>query len=368
MVSVELKDYHSIFVVVIVIIIIFLIVSIVSPLSLQSQNNIADAQQISPLVSTRRHFSLDTGELTSGHNRTDYDASDIPGLQPDISCPKEAAIYVHGVWTGIGSFSANLESEAEIFDRARMSLAVNNYSIPVIGFSWDSNTTIATDGIGWSIAKKIAQDNGPKLAHFLFDYKSKCPDTQIRIIAHSLGAMVVLSALQDLTSNQGWNSSGGGSSNFKVESVHLMGAAVDDEQVSTDSSDTHDDPADKVYGQSIESRVVGFYNLFDTQDNALEEIYPYYEGGETALGLNGAEQGISLPRNYQDIDVTKEISLLNDANGDKRCDLPNPFIPNYCTIVAIGDNHLGYVGFVSSTNGSLVDDGAMNIVVEDWRR
>jgi hypothetical protein len=123
-----------------------------------------------------------------------------------------------------------------------------------------------------------------------------------------------------------------------------------------------------VYGQSIESQVIRFYNLFDTQDNALEEPYPYYEGGETALGLNGAEQGVSLPRNYQDIDVTKEISILNDANGDNKCDLPNPFIPNYCTIAVIGDNHLGYVGFVSSTNGNLVDDGAMNIVVEDWSR
>ena len=68
-------------------------------MSIHSQNNIADAQ-ISPLVSTRGHFSLDTGELRSGHNGTDYDASDIPGLQPGTSCPKEAVIYVHGVWTG----------------------------------------------------------------------------------------------------------------------------------------------------------------------------------------------------------------------------------------------------------------------------
>lgn len=357
MASVELRDYYSIFVIV-------FIVSIVSLITIQSQNNIANAQ-ISPLVSTRGHFSLDTGELRSGRNGTDYDASDIPGLQPGISCPKEAAIYVHGVWTGIGSFSANLESETGIFDRASMSLAINNYSIPVIGFSWDSNTTITANGIGWSIAKKIAQDNGPKLAHFLFDYKSTCPDTEVRIIAHSLGAKVVLNALQDLTGNQGWNSS----RNFKVESVHLMGAAVDDEQVSTDPSDA-DDPAEKVYGQSIESQVIRFYNFFDTQDNALEEpFYPNYEGGETALGLNGAEQGVSLPRNYQDIDVTEEISLLKDANGDNTCDLPNPFIPNYCTIAVIGDNHLGYVGFVSPMNGNnLIDDGAMNIVVDNWRR
>jgi pimeloyl-ACP methyl ester carboxylesterase len=357
MASVELRDYcyYSIFVIV-------FIVSIVLLICIQSQNNMADAQ-ISPLVSTRSHFNLDTGELRSGHNGTDYDASDIPGLQPGTSCPKEAAIYVHGVWTGMGSFSANLENETGIFDRARMSLAVNNYSIPVIGFSWDSNTTITANEIGWSIAKKIAQDNGPKLADFLFDYKSTCPDTDVRIIAHSLGAKVVLSALQDLNDNQGWNSS----RNFNIESIHLMGAAVDDEQVSTNTSDA-DDPGEKVYGQSIESQVIRFYNLFDTQDNALEEPYPYYEGGETALGLNGAEQGVSLPRNYQDIDVTKEISILNDANGDNKCDLPNPFIPNYCTIAVIGDNHLGYVGFVSSTNGNLVDDGAMNIVVEDWSR
>lgn len=359
MTSVKLRDYYSIFVIV-------FIASILSLISIQSQNNIADAQ-ISPLVSTRGHFSLDTGELRSGHNGTDYDTSDIPGLQPGTSCPKEATVYVHGVWTGIGSSSANLENETGIFDRARMSLAVNNYSIPVIGFSWDSNTTITANGVGWSIAKKIAQDNGPKLAHFIFDYKSICQDTDVRIIAHSLGAKVVLNALQDLTGNQGWNNS---SRSFKVESVHLMGAAVDDEQVSTNPSDS-DDPGEKVYGQSIESQVIRFYNLFDTQDNALEEPYPYYEGGETALGLNGAEQGISLPRNYQDIDVTKEISLLNDANGDNKCDLPNPFIPNYCTIVAIGDNHLGYAGFVSSTNSNnnnLVDDGAINIVVDNWRR
>jgi len=65
-------------------------------------------------------------------------------LQPGTSCPEEAAIYLHGVWTGIGSLLANFENETGIFDKARMSLAANNYSIPVIGFSRDSNTTIIT--------------------------------------------------------------------------------------------------------------------------------------------------------------------------------------------------------------------------------
>lgn len=139
---------------------------------------------------------------------------------------------------------------------------------------------------------------------------------------------------------------------------------MDDEQVSTDPSDA-DDPGEKVYGQSIESQVIRFYNLFDNKDNALEEpyYYPFYEGGEIALGLRGAEEGISLPSNYQDIDVTDEIPLLEDANGDSKCDL----VPSYCTIVSVGDNHLGYVGFVSARNGNLIDDRAMNVTVNNWR-
>ncbi|HEX2231045.1 MAG TPA: alpha/beta hydrolase [Nitrososphaeraceae archaeon] len=325
---------------------------------MQSQSNIADAQ-ISPLVSTRGHFNLETGQLKNGHIGTDYDASNVPGLQPGTSCPEEAAIYVHGVWTGIGSFLANFENETGIFDRARMSLASNNYSIPVIGFSWDSNTTIITpNNIGWSIAKDIAQDNGPKLAHFIFDYKSNCSTTNIRIIAHSLGARVVLSALQDLTGNQEWNSR-----NFKIDSVHLTGAAVDDEQVSIVPSDA-DDPGEKVYGQAIESQVIRFYNFFDNEDNALQRPYPSAEGGEIALGLNGSEEGVSLPKNYQDVSVTEEIPLILDANGDGKCDLT----PLNCTIMSIGDNHLGYVGFVSAENGNLIDDGAMNLIVNDWGR
>ena len=50
------------------------------------------------------------------------------------------------------------------------------------------------------------------------------------------------------------------------------------------------------------------------------------------------------------------------------CDLPNPFIPNFCTISAIGDNHLVYVGYVSSMSGYFLDDGEMNTVVDNWKR
>jgi hypothetical protein len=44
-----------------------------------------------------------------------------------------------------------------------------------------------------------------------------------------------------------------------------------------------------------------------------------------------------------------------------------PILPDSCTINAVGENHLGYFGFRSAANGMLIDDGAMNVVVNNWR-
>jgi hypothetical protein len=100
-----------------------------------------------PIVSTRNHFDLDTGELQSGQTSTGYDAgANIPGLQAGTDCPPEIAIYIHGIWVGTNS----LENPAEIFDRAKKSIASNNYMIEFIGFSWDSDTKISPDvQVGW---------------------------------------------------------------------------------------------------------------------------------------------------------------------------------------------------------------------------
>jgi Alpha/beta hydrolase of unknown function (DUF900) len=352
-------------------------------------------QTTAPLVSTRDHFNRMsmTGALLSGHNSIDYDPSDnIPGL--DRPCEGEVAIYVHGVWTSgdfFPSFSFSLElpfsleGAIEIFDRARMSLVDVNYPITLIGFSWDSDTQILPPG--WGIAEIIAKKNGPKLAHFISDLKDNCPNTDIRLIAHSLGARVVLSSLDSLNKNQEWNNK-----NFKVTSVHLMGAAVDDEEVSKNSIDslnqpksTHDPFGVKfAYGKAVEDEVVNFYNLFNSQDDVLQrstvlepissqpEYYPFFEE-DSALGQKGIQLGISKPANYIDIPVKNEIELIDDANGYNGCDLRRPDL--ICTISFIGDNHLGYGGFRSSPffiffipfPGTLIDNGAMDIVVKNWK-
>lgn len=177
-------------------------------------------------------------------------------------------IYIHGVWTrpDFPSFSSDpshlgFENALEIFDRADKSLKEENYPFDVVGFSWDSDTISLANA--WNIAKLIAKDNGPKLGQAILDIKKNCEQTNIRLIAHSLGARVALSALDYLNKNQDWNNN-----NFRITTVHLMGAAVDNEEVSKDPNDiltdTTNSDTNKIksaFGEAIENEVIRFYNL-----------------------------------------------------------------------------------------------------------
>ena len=78
----------------------------------------------------------------------------VPGLNGNpCSENNELAVYIHGVWTGQMAVK-------EQIDRTILSLNLNEYNIPVLGFSWDSNTVVNPSG--WTIAKSIATQNGRK--------------------------------------------------------------------------------------------------------------------------------------------------------------------------------------------------------------
>jgi hypothetical protein len=257
-----------------------------------------------------------------------------------------------------------------------MSVDLNHYSIPIIGYSWDSDTQLSD--YGYAIGKIIANKNGPKLAKFILDFKIKCPTTDVRLISHSMGSRVVLSALETLDNNTEWNEK-----NFKIYSIQLLGAAVDDEEVSTIPNDTKNDWTNKFnvnwydsfqlknpYGKAIENQVINFTNLYDVEDELLQDKYRYYPSLEydTPLGLKGHQKNITIPTNYKDIDVTDKIANITDADGDGTCDLLQIENSNLnCAIKKIGDNHLGYIGFRDRQNiSTLLDDGAMDVVVEQW--
>ncbi len=120
---------------------------------------------------------------------------------------------------------------------------------------------------------------------------------------------------------------------------------------------------------------MNFFNLYDPNDNRLKPPYGYpaFEG-DFALGYHGKQVGIDAPPApiYGDINVEDEIPNIADSDGDGKCDLPipnpfNPFGAEICTITAVGENHFGYFGFRSAVDGTLIDDGAMNVMVGNWR-
>ena len=307
----------------------------------------AELSQNNDIISTRGHFDYHSaGQLVQGHNMTDYAyGNDLTNnnnskLSDEFICPseKEIAIYIHSIW-------ADEQAANEQLNRTAISLISNNYTIPLIGFSWDSNTPISKEG--WEIAKKIAEKNGPKLAQLVIDIKNKCRDTDLRLIAHSLGAEVVKSALASLSSNQQWNEKSG----LNITSIHLLGAAIDRSSVA----------ANTTFGKAIDKLVGGFYNLRNSEDNMLEYVYRYVEKRD-ALGLLGISHSMPLPKNYFEREVTSEIPPLQDVDGNNKLDCFDYFI------ILPGDNHCGYMGTrgLSPFENIPRTDGAIDIVVQDW--
>lgn len=72
-----------------------------------------------------------------------------------------------------------------------------------------------------------------------------------------------------------------------------------------------------------------------------------------------------MPSNYRETNIESEIKAFCDADGHNSCDYPYNIVL-YST-PAEGDNHFGYIGFMN-TNGTLKDNGAMDVVVSDWEK
>jgi hypothetical protein len=290
---------------------------ILLPYSLAYTNEISEKKFLSPIfeVSTRTNDINITQLVNSTYNKF------------GSGCPNEIAVYVHG-------FNKTNSDAKEEFNRIQTSLIYNNYRIPIVGFSWDSN-------VNWTIAKNNARDNGLYLAQFIMEFKNKCPSTNIHLIAHSLGASVIDSALVILDINTNWNA--------KIATVHLLGAAINNQLISNNT----------LLGNATENVVNKFYNLFDPEDEGLkvnEQVEKYQP-----LGLVGAPKG-AFHLNYKDIDVSYEIPPISDADGDsnsKEC------FENIQPSHLWGNNHCGYIGFRNSTSDALIDDGVMNIVVRN---
>ncbi|WP_247378563.1 DUF726 domain-containing protein [Halorientalis brevis] len=204
----------------------------------------------------------------------------------DDSEPSELVVFVHG-WKHDA-----VEARAK-FRKVTEALRGQDVSAPVVGYSWDSEG----ETLQWWDFVEIADLNADKLGTFVRDYQAASPGTDVRVIAHSLGAKTVVECLEFFM-DRGYDTS--------IRSVDLLGGAVDDDEVATGGE----------YGQAIADHCEHFRNYYKTDDETLETDYRLAEW-DTAVGHQGIEG--EAPHNYEEYDVTYVTGHDDYPKPEKGC-------------------------------------------------
>lgn len=244
----------------------------------------------------------------------------VPGLSLGGSCAPEIMVVVHG-------FNNREDKAQNRFGVAKQSLEKNGYRGVVVGFSWDADMQHDPYSMtGYHAAKANTEKSGPLLAKFLDDLSKACPLAKVRVIGYSMGARLALEALMHLSG--------------RVETVYLVGAALDNEEVQLD----------RRYGKAIAAHAGKVLNLFSPEDGKLG-LFFWVKEGDRALGKSDVEEPSKAPRNYRSQNVARELPQVDDAG-------------KLVMGGEVGKNHSGYLG-TRDNEGNLTDDGAMNVVASD---
>ena len=173
--------------------------------------SISKLKKIFPRISTRGFYNLDSGITIKNQSyhlypKRSYDA--LVGI-------KEITIMIHGLRN-------NAPGALTKFVTAKKRLAYLGYKNPVVGYSYDSNTTgaqyISHALHALHTGLIIAGKNGRNLAKFVTDFKQKSPETKIRLMGHSLGAHVILSMIDNLARNA--------KNKGIIEAVYFFGGSI----------------------------------------------------------------------------------------------------------------------------------------------
>jgi len=226
-------------------------------------------------VSTRDHFD-DDANLTNGETEWSYDVEGSWDNWGD-----DLVLFIHG-WQNSDEDNDDIDGGYEV----ELAVEQEGWSGETAVYTWDSDKGGGIDQ-GWGESKEIAEKNGRKLANFTQWY-SNAYGADVRWVAHSLGARVVLFGLESLDDDYGEFNG--------VKSVSLLGGAVEEDDVSTDAGWWDDE-----YGDHIEYAAETFDNYYDDGDEVLEYIYETWEW-EDAVGEKGCDG--PEPYNYTDHDVS----------------------------------------------------------------
>jgi len=172
---------------------------------------ISKLKKIFPRISTRGFYNLDSGITIKNQPYHLYPKRSFDALVGT----KEITIMIHGLRN-------NAPGALTKFVIAKKRLAYLGYKNPVVGYSYDSNTTGA-QYISYALHALhtgliIAGKNGRNLAKFVTDFKQKSPETKIRLMGHSLGAHVILSMIDNLARNA--------KNKGIIEAVYFFGGSI----------------------------------------------------------------------------------------------------------------------------------------------
>ena len=223
-----------------------------------------------PRITTRGYYDRSTG-ITLRRRRYSL----FPrGLDRRLAGSAEIAIMVHGMRND----STGAATKTQI---AAQRLADLGYEHPVIGYSYDSNIAgahirhnypgvLATAGI-------VARKNGYNLASFVEDFGRLSPGTAVRLLGHSLGSEVILSALQRLHR---------GGMRHSIEAVYFFAASVTRQDMRE---------ARRAINGVVRTRLTNYYGPNDEELSAGHEsgVNPY------PVGLCGMDADAPYCRNVR---------------------------------------------------------------------
>ncbi len=226
-----------------------------------------------PHISTRNYYDLRTGaKLRTGTGYSVYPRNYLE----THSAPRELVIVVHGMQN-------DRAGAAQKFAIAQRRLRRLGYGMPVIGYTYDANVRGAhsqrTQARALCTALKIATGNGGHLAAAISDIRRIWPATRIRLIGHSLGSIVIASALQRLASK--------GAGANAVEGVYLFGASLPLKSAASPRMR-------RALGRVVRRRVLNYYC---PEDDVLQHASETRQIG-SPIGLGGIASGRFRPPHY----------------------------------------------------------------------
>ena len=230
------------------------------------------ARRAIPRISTRGAYDLRTGAAAA--RRTRYTLWPRRRFEAVAGRSAEIAIVVHGMRNGRAG-------AAQKFAIAQRRLRALGYAFPVVGYTYDADVrgahAASTAAGAARAAEAIAVRNGARLAAFIADHAAAHPRARVRLLGHSLGSLVIDSALRRLDA-RGMRGA--------VESVHLCGASLGEARAASA-------PSRRAAARVVRRRVVNCYCATD------EVLRAAADAGEirSPIGLGGARPS-RLPARY----------------------------------------------------------------------